>query len=322
MLVVKRLNNFGIRHPGSVAALGSFDGLHRGHLAIIRRLVKRGRETGHDSVVITFDPHPRQVLCRNGGPFLLTTLTEKMELLEALGVGAVAVVRFSPRVAALPPGDFIRRVLVEKLAVSEVICGPDFGFGAGRSGGRDTLAEAGRRWGFRVAAPSLVRSGGIKVGSSLIRELISSGKLERAGLLLGRPYCLRGRVVRGLGLGRKLGFPTANIKVDDPRKLLPRDGVYAASGRIGGRRHLGMAFIGSRLTLGRAGRTVEFNAFGGRHDFAGKQAELCFHRFLRPGRRFSGLGELARAIACDQRRVERFFRTGRAGGLPAGRKSE
>lgn len=307
MLVIKRLNNYGARHPGAVAALGVFDGLHLGHQAIIRRVVERAKRVGHDSVAITFDPHPRQVLANASGPFLLTTLEEKLDLLEKLGVGAVAVVRFSPRVAALQPEEFIRRVLVDKLAVSRVICGPDFGFGAGRQGGRQTLKEEGRRLGFGVSVPDLLKIGGKKIGSSAIRELLAEGKLERANRLLGRAYAARGRVVRGLGLARKLGYPTANIKVDDPSKLLPRDGVYAAIAVIGGREHRGMAYIGSRLTLGRPARTVEFHAFGGRHDFSGEAVELRFCRFMRPGRKFSGLEELARAIADDRKKIERYF---------------
>lgn len=313
MLVIKRLNNYGARHPGAVAALGVFDGLHLGHQAIIRRLVARAKRAGHDSVVITFDPHPRQVLLGKGGPFLLTTLEEKLDLLDKLGVGTVAVVRFSPRVAALSPQEFIRRVLVEKLAASEVICGPDFRFGAGRRGGREALEEAGRWLGFRVSVPPLMKIGGLKVGSSKIRELLAAGKLGRAGRLLGRAYSVRGRVVRGLGLGRKLGFPTANLKADDPRKLLPRDGVYAASLAADGRRLPGVAFVGRRLTLGRPGRTVEFHAFGGERRLSGKRAEMFFHRFMRPPRKFSGLEELSRAIAKDRRKAEGLFRSGRLG---------
>lgn len=307
MLVIKRLNNYGIRHPGAVAALGVFDGLHLGHQAIIRRVVERARRSGHDSVVITFDPHPRQVLANDAGPFLLTTLEEKLDLLDKLGVGTAAVVRFSSQVAALEPEDFIRRVLVDKLAVSLVVCGPDFGFGAGRQGGRQTLEEAGRRLGFTVLVPPLLKIGGLKVGSSKIRELLAAGKLERAGRLLGRDYSFRGRVVRGLGLGRKLGFPTANLKADDPRKLLPRDGVYAASLAADGRRLPGVAFVGRRLTLGRPGRTVEFHAFGGERRLSGKRAEMFFHHFMRPARKFSGLEELTRAIAKDRAFVLQYF---------------
>lgn len=309
MLVIKRLNNFGVKHPGAVAALGSFDGLHLGHRAIIKKLVARAKKIGHDSVVITFDPHPRQVLSKDKAPCLLTSLPEKCQMLESLGVGVMAVIRFSPRVAALSPEEFIRSVMVKKLAVSEVICGNDCGFGAGRKGDINTLRELGAKMGFRVSALSALKANGSKIGSSDIRSLIASGKMDKANKMLGRVYSIQGTVVRGMGLGRKLGFPTANIRLSDRQKLLPRDGVYAARARIGRREYQGMLYIGRRLTVGRSARTIEFNAFGGEYDLSGRKAEIFFHEYIRPGKKYDTVKALIRAIEGDKRKIERYFET-------------
>lgn len=309
MLVIKRLNNFGVKHPGAIAALGSFDGLHLGHRAIIKKLVSRAQKIGHDSVVITFDPHPQQILSRDKTPCLLTTLPEKQEMLESLGVGVMAVIRFSSRVALLSPEEFIRSVMVKKLAVSEVICGHDCGFGAGRKGNINTLRELGAKMGFRVLVLPSLKENGAKIGSSYIRSLISSGKMEKASKMLGRAYSIRGRVVKGMGLGCKLGFPTANIKLSSSQKLLPRDGVYAAGARIGKKEYRGMLYIGSRLTVGKNARTIEFNAFGGKHDLSGKKAEIFFHKYIRPGKKFDTIEALIKAIKGDQEKIERYFVT-------------
>jgi len=307
MLVIKRLNNFGVKHPGAIAALGSFDGLHLGHRAIIKKLVARAKKIGHDSVVITFDPHPQQILSRDKTPCLLTSLPEKQGMLESLRVGVMAVIRFSPRVALLSPEEFIRSVMVNKLAVSEVICGNDCGFGAGRKGNINTLEELGKKMGFRVLVLSSLKTNGSKISSSNIRSLISSGKVEKANKMLGRAYSIRGTVVKGLGLGRKLGFPTANIKLSNSQKLLPRDGVYAAGARIGKKGYRGMLYIGSQHTIGRTTRTIEFNAFGGKHDLSGKKAEIFFHKYIRPGKKYDTVEALIRAIKGDQEKIEKYF---------------
>ncbi len=308
--MIKRLNNFGVKQPGAIAALGAFDGLHLGHRAIIKKLVARAKKIGHDSVVITFDPHPRQVLSKDKTPCLLTTLPEKCEILESLGVGVMAVIKFSPQVAKLSSEEFIRSVMVKKLAVSEVICGHDCGFGAGRKGNINTLLELGAKMGFIVSVLSSLKTNGSKISSSSIRSLVSSGRVDKANKMLGRVYSVRGRVVKGLGLGRKLGFPTANIKLSNSQKLLPRDGVYAAGARIGRKEYQGMLYIGSRLTVGRKARTIEFNAFGGEYDLSGKKAEIFFHKYIRAGKKFDTVEALIRAIAGDKKKIEKYFGTG------------
>jgi len=309
MLLIKRLNNFGIRHPGAVAALGSFDGIHLGHQAIIKRLAARARRIGHDSVVITFDPHPQQVLAKEQRPYLLTTVGEKQEILEKMGIGVMAVIKFSRQVAKLSPEGFIRTVMVDKLAVAEVICGHDCGFGAGRKGNVATLAELGRRMGFKVSVLPSMKSKGSKISSSAIRKLISAGHVEKANGLLGRPYSINGKVIKGLGLGRKLGFPTANIAVSDKFKLLPRDGVYAAKAMIGNKEYDGMLFIGQRSTIGHQGRTIEFNAFGGKFSFTGKRAIIFPLKYIRLGRKFSSIEGLIKAIAKDKKKIECYLKT-------------
>lgn len=308
MLTINRLNNFGVSHPGSIAALGSFDGVHLGHQAIIKRLIARAKKTGHDSVVITFDPHPQHVLSAKLGPFLLTSLAEKREIMESLGVGVLAVIKFSKQVAALSPEEFVREILVKKLGVSEVICGCDCGFGAGRRGNINTLKALGHRFGFKVTVLSPLRKNKLKVSSSNIRKLISSGRVDLACRMMGKSYSINGTIVKGRGLGTKLGYPTANLKIPSENKLLPQDGVYIAGARAGLKIYSGMAYIGPRPTFGKSlSQSIEFNAFDSRDDLLGKNIRIYFLKYLRPGRKFKNVESLIKAIRGDEKKSRNYF---------------
>lgn len=308
MLVVKRLSKFGREKPGSVATLGVFDGLHRGHMAIIRRLTATAKKRGHDSVVVTFDPPPQLVLSKLGWPGALTSLAEKEMILERTGVDVLAVIRFTPEVAGMSPEDFVKKILVEKLRVSQVICGSDCGFGRGRSGDLTALIELGRRFGFEVTEVRPLKVRGRKIGSTAIKQALRRGDVELAERLLGRPYAISGSVVKGQGLGRKLGFPTVNIKPQWPGQLIPANGVYASSAVIGRKTFPGLLYIGTRPTLSRNGSvSIEFHSLQKAPPNGARKAEARLLRRLRPERRFESLGDLRKAMERDAGRARRWL---------------
>ncbi len=308
MLTITRLNNFGREHPGAVVTLGVFDGLHRGHQVLINKLINRAQAAGHQSVVLTFEPHPQKVLRRASQPFILTTGTEKMLLLSRMGADVMAVIRFSKSMAAMDPEQFVKNILVQKLGAATVICGQDCGFGAGRRGDILLLKKLGLKYGFKVEGIAACQSRQIKIGSTLIRKQIQDGLFNQAVKLLGHPYLISGRVVKGRGMGRKLGYPTANLKVSDRLKLIPGDGVYAARALGENKTYDGMLYIGSRPTFGgQKARTIEFNAFGNPGNLYARELILEVHKFIRPGKKFRSLSELKRAIAGDQIKIKKVF---------------
>jgi riboflavin kinase/FMN adenylyltransferase len=308
MLTITRLNNFGEKHPGAVVALGVFDGLHRGHQALIKKLVGRAKAAGHQSVVLTFEPHPQKILRRSNQPFILTTGNEKKQLLSRMGADVMAVIRFSQSMAAMDPEQFVKRILVNRLGAAKVVCGQDCGFGAGRRGDILLLKQLGLKYGFKAEGIAACQSRQKKIGSTLIRKQIQDGLFNQAVKLLGHPYLIGGRVVKGRRMGRKLGYPTANLKIRDRLKLIPGDGVYAARALTGKKAYDGMLYIGSRPTFGgRSARAIEFNAFGNPGDLYGKELILEIHKFIRSGKKFESLRELKQAIAGDRKKIKKVF---------------
>jgi len=307
MLTITRLNNFGRDHPGAVVALGVFDGLHRGHQALIKRLINRAHAEVHQSVVLTFEPHPQKVLRRTSQPFILTTGPEKKLLLSRMEVDVMAVIRFSRDVAAMAPEQFVKKILVQKLGAARVICGRDYGFGAGRKGDLGLLKHLGLKYGFKVEGVNACQSRQKKIGSTMIRQQIQKGSFNQGIKLLGHPYLLNGLVVKGRGQGRKLGYPTANLKVCDKLKLIPGDGVYAARALADQKAYDGMLYVGSRPTFGGQGvRAIEFNAFDNPGDLYGRELTLEVHKFIRPDKKFGSLEQLKQAIAGDQKKIKKY----------------
>lgn len=307
MLVVKRLSRFGRERPGSVAALGVFDGLHRGHMAIVRRLTATARRKGHDSAVLTFDPPPQLVLGKPGWPGALTALEEKEKILERAGVDVLAVIRFTPEVAGLAPEEFVRRILAEKLRVSHVVCGSDCGFGRGRSGNLAALRELGVKHGFGVTEVRPLVERGRKIGSTAVKQALLRGDVGPASRMLGRPYSIQGRVVKGQGLGRKIGFPTVNLEPSFREQLVPACGVYAATARMGKKTYSGLLYIGTRPTVAlRGGLSIEFHSLRGRPPARARLAEVSLVKRLRPEKRFESVDELVRSMGRDAARALRL----------------
>ncbi len=284
---------------GAAVTVGSFDGVHRGHQAVLAALVGRARERRLVSVVITFDPHPLEVVNPAAAPRLLTLRDEQRELLEGTGVGRVALLPFTPELARLGPEAFTRDVLLARFGMRHLVLGYDHGFGRGRAGDVELLRRLGSGAGFEVDQVEAVRDGGQPVSSTLIRAAVAHGDLVAAERWLGRPYSLRGQVERGAGRGRTIGIPTLNLVSPDPRKLLPPDGVYAVRVRWRGSCYGGMMNQGPRPTFGIAERALEVHLFDFEGELYGETVTVEWVRRLRDVQTFPSRDALVAQLARD-----------------------
>jgi riboflavin kinase / FMN adenylyltransferase len=299
-----------IRHLAHVApplrrvvlTLGNFDGVHLGHQAIVRRAVDEARGVGGQVVILTFHPHPVAVLAPDKAPPLLQSLHDRLALLRDLGVDVAVIQRFTPSFAALDPEAFVRDYLGGHLELLHVVVGHNVSFGHARAGTVDTLRALGARHGFAVDAVGPVTVGEAQVSSSAVRRLVAAGDVRRARTLLGRPFALRGRVVRGEQRGRTLGFPTANLH-HRPGVLLPADGVYAVRATLDGGMRPAVLNVGVRPTFGVLRRTVEAYVLDFDGDLYGRWLSLQLIERLRGEQRFSGPDALRDAIAADVARA-------------------
>ncbi len=288
--------------PSPAVTIGNFDGVHRGHQALIRAAARRAGEQGGRTVVLTFDPHPARLLDPEGAPATLTTLDQKGELLGGLGVDVFVVLPFTPELARLPAEGFVGGVLVEALGAQSVVVGEDFRFGHRRRGDVPRLEELGGRHGFEVEALPPVLHEGLPVSSSRVREVLARGQVEEARALLGRSFFIDGRVVEGERRGRTLGFPTANLAT--PNETLPLGGVYAARCRVPpGRWIPAVVNIGRRPTFGGGGVSVEAHLLDFEADLYGAELRIEFVGRLREERRFDGPEALVAQIGEDVSRA-------------------
>lgn len=294
-----------LAHP--VLALGNFDGLHRGHMKIIERVRRRASERGGTPVAMTFDPHPARVLRPDKAPPLLMTTAQRLEALERAGMQGVVVVRFSTELSRWEPGEFVRRVLVEWLRVAEVWVGANFLFGRERSGNFSLLRVLGARDGFRAEKIDPVRYRDFVVSSTRIRRLVAEGRVDEAGALLGHPYFVDGTVVRGSQRGRALGFPTANLSIDN--ELVPPRGVYATLAVMDSVSLPSVTNVGVRPTFGGGDRDiVETHVLADDRDLYGVRMRLAFVQRLRDERPFPDADALREQIEADCRQASRLFR--------------
>jgi riboflavin kinase/FMN adenylyltransferase len=290
-------------HP--VLALGNFDGLHRGHQKIIDRVKRGAAEHGGTPMAMTFDPHPPRVVRPDKAPPLLMTKAQRLEALHRAGIRCVAVVRFTHELSRWDPETFVRVVLVEWLGVSDVWVGANFLFGHARAGNFSLLRVLGQRYGFRADKIDPVRYKDFVVSSTRIRRLVSEGRVDEAGALLGHGYYVDGTVVEGRRRGRELGFPTANLATDN--ELLPPHGVYATTVTVDGVVHAGLTNIGTRPTFGEPDTAVETHLLGYSGDLYGRRIRLGFVLRLRDERRFEDVDALRAQIEADERRASRLF---------------
>jgi riboflavin kinase/FMN adenylyltransferase len=298
----------------SSVAVGNFDGVHRGHHALVSAAVDGARAAGGPSVVLTFEPHPARVLRPSHAPAALTTLAQKQELLDALGVDRLAVLRFDEAVARLSPEEFARSVLRERLGARQVVVGESFRFGRGREGDAPGLVALGSALGFAVIVVPAVLEGGRPVSSSRVRSELAHGHAAAARALLGRSYFVDGNVVRGDGRGRTIGVPTANIAPEN--EILPAPGVYAGLCALPtGEAWPAVVNLGRRPTFGGGDLALEAHLLGFDGDLYEARVRLSFEERLRDEQRFSGKEELVARIREDVAMARALLSGPRGGGV-------
>lgn len=287
--------------------IGNFDGLHRGHQAMLARLKEEAEKRGLPSCVLTFEPHPREFFSPADAPARLSSLREKSELIEAAGIDRLHVCRFDRRFASLSPTEFIERVLVGALGARWLLVGDDFRFGAKRAGDFALLKEAGARLGFEVESLPTVSVEGKRASSTAVREALAAGDMQHARELLGRPYSISGHVMHGNKLGRHIGFPTANIQMQHNRP--PLSGIFAVEVcGLNGAPLQGVASLGTRPTVHENGRpTLEVFIFDFRDDLYGRRLRVDFLKKLRDEEKYPDLDALINQINRDVDNARAFF---------------
>ncbi|HZK76142.1 MAG TPA: bifunctional riboflavin kinase/FAD synthetase [Candidatus Kapabacteria bacterium] len=300
MLITWGLENAS-HNPKTVTTLGSYDGVHLGHKQILARLRERKQELGLDrSLLLTFHPHPKEVLRKNDAPVeLLTTISERLELLEKEKIDEVVVIKFTHEFSQTSYLNFFQKTIVELLGTRAMVVGFNHAFGKNREGDTEHLRKIAPQMGITIEEVPPVSLEGISISSSKIRLALKAGDMMNSNDWLGRPYMLTGRVVHGDSLGRELGFPTANLVID-PIKLIPADGVYSARALIRGKAYQAALSIGSKPTIRSDGeRTVEALLLDFESDLYGEELRVECLGFLRPQEAFASLDELKRAIGRD-----------------------
>jgi len=304
-----------VRHPdphapklqGSVVTMGNFDGIHLGHQALIDGAVEDARSSRMPSVVLTFEPHPLQVLAPERAPKMLLSHKDKMELLRSLGVDVVMIQHFDLQFAKLAAEEFVRVVLLDRLKAAKIWVGKDLRFGQGRKGGVDDLLRWGTEAGFQVGIVEPILVDDVRVSSSRIRQLITDGNVDGARSLLGRYHFVSGRVVTGHQRGHDLGFPTANIS--GRTEVLPADGIYATLLHLGERTLLSVSSVGLNPTFGAGPRTIESHILNFHEDIYGAHVKLAFVKKIRDEKKFASTDELANQIRGDVASAQVIFET-------------
>jgi len=287
------------------ATLGNFDGLHRGHKRILRKVICRAREEGGTSVVVTFEPHPLKVLHPLKAPALIQTREQKRDIMSHLGIQVLVEVPFDRGFAALSAAEFTR-LLSESLKPLEIYIGEDFRFGNNREGEISFLQDASREYGFTATAFPKLKVEGEVVSSTRIRKLLLEGKMEEAVRLLGRPYTIEGEVRHGVSRGRTLGFPTANLAIEN--ELVPAHGVYTTAVDLGANPLVpAVANLGTRTTFGEKAVAVEVHLLERGRDLYGERIRCLLFQFLRPETKFPSPEELKEAIGRDIASARAFF---------------
>ena len=292
-----------IHDPATVLTVGTFDGVHEGHKTLIERVVASAKAEGRRSVVVSFDPHPRDILQPGAnGIQLLTTLDERADMLDAMGVDQLVVIPFTRDFSLLSSEAFIRDILWKTIGMAHIVIGYDHHFGRNREGGIDALRRMGEELGFRVESVEKHEIGAVTVSSTAARNALREhGDVGLVASFLGRPYTLSGIVVHGQKRGRILGFPTANLRIHDSRKIIPNTGVYAVDVEYAGTVWRGMLNIGTRPTF-RDGlaQTIETHLIGFDGDLYGQSLTVRFIDRIRAERAFSGMEELRAQLEADR----------------------
>jgi len=291
----------------TAATLGTFDGVHEGHRHLLSRLVDVSREKSIESAILTFDAHPQTIINPEHAPKMLSTLDEKLKTFESLGIDRVFILHFTTDIARMEAREFIERYLIDCLGVSHYIVGYDHHFGNDKLSSSKRLHEFADEHGFTVEIIPPVVIDGMTVKSSTVRDLLSNGNVERAMGMLGEPYSFEGIVTRGRGVGKNLGFPTANIHAVDGRKQLPGDGVYAGSVILDGKQHEAVTVIGSNPTFNLSQTIIETHILDLDDNIYDKKIRVGFINRLRNIKKFNTTGDLVRQITLDIEQTRQLF---------------
>ena len=309
MRIINSLEDLAPVYPAPVITIGNFDGVHLGHQNLIRDLVARANQINGTPIVLTFDPHPLQVLAPNNAPLQIQTLNQKLAVIESLGIPIAVVIPFDTQLAQISARDFAIQALWDKLHFREIYVGPNFAFGNRRQGSFSLLKEVGEEKGFLAGKIRQVQFRGSRVSSTTIRQALIAGQVGLARRLLDRPFALEGTVVRGTGLGSQLQVPTANLQT--PNELIPRTGVYITIFKMDGRRYESVTNVGFCPTVNRdeaAALSIEPHLLDFKQDLYGKEVALEFMMRLRDERRFPDPKALVAQIHKDIANTRRYFR--------------
>lgn len=301
MKIWKELDGFFVPNP--VVTIGIFDGVHMGHGFLIDQLIQTASEISGETVVVTLWPHPRLVLNKdNDNLKYLSSLEEKIMLMERSGVDHFVIIPFDPEFSELEFCLFIKEYLVDKIGVKQLLIGYNHKFGKNREGDFENLKHCAGLYNFDIRQLDSKNVNGVKISSSLIRELLNSGNLDLANEYLGYDYFLYGKVVGGNRIGRKIGFPTANVLPDDPHKLIPRDGVYAVHLELNGKMYPGMLNVGFRPTIesGMIIKTIEVNLFDFQENIYDHKVFIHFRKRIRDEKKFAGVEQLREQLVIDR----------------------
>lgn len=308
MKIHRDLKDFRAKNP--VVTIGTFDGVHLGHRKIISRLHDLAASIDGESVIFTFDPHPRKVVAASETNLrLLTSLDEKIALFEQSGIDHLVVYPFTPEFAQLTYEEFVEQILVGQIHTKSLVVGYDHKFGKGRKGDFDLLKSCADRLGFQIEKLDVLLMNESHISSTKIREAIQSGDFETANAFLGYRFSLHGTVVEGQKIGRTINYPTANIDTSDPDKIIPGYGVYAVVVTVTNEEYFGMLNIGSRPTVNHNAdhRTVEVNILDFDADIYGEEIKVVFYHKLREEQRFASLDALKEQLAKDKINTKSFF---------------
>lgn len=309
MKIIRDLDELAI-DSHSVVTIGTFDGVHLGHQKIISKVIEDAKKTKWVSILFTFEPHPQVVLrTRPEKLYLLTTLNEKLEIIQDFELDYVVVQQFDEAFSQLEYNEFIERILLDKLHMKKMVLGYDAALGKKRKGTLDKITEHAKLFQYELDVVSPITIGDIIVNSTLIREYIRNGFMEKAAKGLGRLYSVKGLVVRGDQRGKKLGYPTANILIEHPMKLLPPTGVYAVDIDVRGKRYKGMMNLGMRPTFNDNHSNSfipEVHIFDFQEDIYNEQIKIYFKKFIRTEKKFSSIEELVNQLKVDEKKCRKI----------------
>ncbi len=291
----------------SVVTIGTFDGVHIGHKAILRRLVETAKGEDLDSVVLTFFPHPRMVLQQDMDLKLINTIEERTQLLEETGLNHLVIHPFTHAFSRLTALEYVRDILVNSLKAKKIIIGYDHRFGRNRTATIENLKEFGQTFGFEVVEISAKEIDDVAISSTKIRKALGAGDIETANSYLGYHFMISGEVVQGKAIGRTINYPTANLKLKEKYKLIPKNGVYIVQSVLNDEIFFGITSIGTNPTVGGIDKTIETHFLGFKNDLYGKEITIEFLKFIREEETFDSIETLRQEIVKDEKFARLFL---------------